>query len=161
LYLQNSLLLTVTTLVTQPMLQCRPNRTELRLMDSYIQILCTFQKCKRKVPPLSVLKNKKGVFFSNKFYFPEIFFSVILAKVIQFFTYWKQKKIFGTIKILFQIFFFESSCTRVPYESPVLGQLLDLISPPKINTSEPRFESYDPCDMANWPAMIYYKHIKV
>ena len=28
------------TLVTQPMLQRQPNRTELRLMDSYIQILC-------------------------------------------------------------------------------------------------------------------------
>ena len=50
---------------------------------------------------------------------------------------------------------------QLPYESPILGQFLDLISPPKINTSEPRFESYDPWDMANWPAMIYYKHIKV
>ena len=39
------------TLVTQPMLQRRPNRTELRLMDSYIQILWRFQKCKGKVPP--------------------------------------------------------------------------------------------------------------
>jgi hypothetical protein len=38
------------TLVTQPMLQRRPNRTELRSMDSCIQILCRFQKCKRKVP---------------------------------------------------------------------------------------------------------------
>ena len=28
------------TLVTQPMLQRQPNCTELRLMDSYIQILC-------------------------------------------------------------------------------------------------------------------------
>jgi hypothetical protein len=37
----------------------------------------------------------------------------------------------------------------IPYESPILGQLLDLISPPKINISEPRFESYDPWDMAN------------
>ena len=37
----------------------------------------------------------------------------------------------------------------VLYESPILSQLLDLISPPKINTSEPRFESYDPWDMAN------------
>ena len=42
----------------------------------------------------------------------------------------------------------------IPYESPILGQLLDLISPPKINISEPRFKSYDPWDMANWPAMI-------
>jgi hypothetical protein len=30
-----------------------------------------------------------------------------------------------------------------------LGQLLDLISPTKINISEPRLESYDPWDMAN------------
>ena len=37
-------------LVTQPMLQRRPNRMELRSMDSYIQILCRFQKCKKKVP---------------------------------------------------------------------------------------------------------------
>ena len=29
------------SLVTQPMLQRRPNRTELRSMDSYIQILCS------------------------------------------------------------------------------------------------------------------------
>ena len=32
-------------LVTQPMLQHRPNRTELRLMDSYIQILCRLEGC--------------------------------------------------------------------------------------------------------------------
>ena len=32
-------------LVTQPMLQRRPNRTELRLMDSYIQILCRLEGC--------------------------------------------------------------------------------------------------------------------
>ena len=43
----------VPTLVTQPMLQHRPNRTELRSMDSYIQILCRFPKYKRKVPPPS------------------------------------------------------------------------------------------------------------
>ena len=30
-------------LVTQPMLQCRPNRTELNLLLSFIQILCRFQ----------------------------------------------------------------------------------------------------------------------
>ena len=34
------------------------------------------------------------------------------------------------------------------YESLILGQLLDLISPSKINISEPRFKSYDPWDMA-------------
>ena len=47
------------TLVTQPMLQLRPNWSELRSMDSYIQILCRFQKCKRKVPPPSLLSTKK------------------------------------------------------------------------------------------------------
>ena len=43
---------------------------------------------------------------------------------------------------------------NLPYESPILSQLLDLISPPEINISEPRFESYDPWDMANWPATV-------
>ena len=37
----------------------------------------------------------------------------------------------------------------VPYESPILGQLLDLISPTKINLFEPRFKSYNPYNMAN------------
>jgi hypothetical protein len=32
----------------------------------------------------------------------------------------------------------------IPYKSLILGQLLDLISPAKINLFEPRFESYDP-----------------
>ena len=32
------------SLVTQPMMQRQPNPTELRSMDSYIQILCRFQK---------------------------------------------------------------------------------------------------------------------
>ena len=56
------------TLVTQPMLQRQPNRKELRSMDSYIQILCRFQKCKRKVPPPSPLSNdfEKSFFFSKK-----------------------------------------------------------------------------------------------
>ena len=65
----------VLALVTQPMLQRRPNCTELRSMDSYTQILCRFQKCKQKVPPPSLpySKKKKGVFFTNKFYFPEIY----------------------------------------------------------------------------------------
>ena len=43
-------------LVTQPMMQRQPNPTELRSMDSYIQILCRFQKSKQKVPPLSLPK---------------------------------------------------------------------------------------------------------
>ena len=33
---------------------------------------------------------------------------------------------------------------KIPYESPILGKLLDLISLGKINLFEPRFESYDP-----------------
>jgi hypothetical protein len=35
------------------------------------------------------------------------------------------------------------------YVPPILGQLLDLISPAKINISELRLESYDPWDIAN------------
>ena len=35
-------------------------------MDSYIQILCRFQKCKRKVPPLSLLSNEKSPFTPPK-----------------------------------------------------------------------------------------------
>ena len=45
--------------ITLPMLQCRPNCMELRLVDSYIQILCRFQKYKRKIPPPSLLSTKK------------------------------------------------------------------------------------------------------
>ena len=50
-----------------------------------------------------------------------------------------------------QIFSFQPGPKKieVPYESPILGHFLDLISPPKINISEPRFELYDPWDMAN------------
>ena len=47
----------VTPLVTQPMLQLRPNWSELRSMDYYHQIFCRFRKCKRKVPPPSPLSN--------------------------------------------------------------------------------------------------------
>ena len=47
------------TLVTQPMMQRRPNQTELRSMDSYTQILCRFQKSKQKVPPPSPLTSEK------------------------------------------------------------------------------------------------------
>ena len=36
----------------------------------------------------------------------------------------------------------------LPYESPILSQLLNLISLDKANFFEPRFESYDPWDMA-------------
>ena len=48
------------TLVTQPMLQLRPNWSELRSMDYYHQIFCRFRKCKRKVPPSTLLTNEKS-----------------------------------------------------------------------------------------------------
>jgi hypothetical protein len=35
-------------------------------MDSYIQILCRFQKSKRKVPPPSPLSNEKSPFTPPK-----------------------------------------------------------------------------------------------
>ena len=35
-------------------------------MDSNIQILCRFQKCKRKVPPLSLLSTQKLPFTTKK-----------------------------------------------------------------------------------------------
>ena len=43
----------------------------------------------------------------------------------------------------------------VPSVPPILGQILDLISPAKINISEPRFKSYNPWDMAN--CLLWYK----
>ena len=46
------------TLVTQPLMQRIPNCTELRLMDSYIQIVCRFKKSMQKVPPPSLLCTK-------------------------------------------------------------------------------------------------------
>ena len=46
----------------------------------------------------------------------------------------------------------------IPYESPILGQLLDLISPAKINLFEPRFEFYDPWDMAS---CFFFKDFKI
>ena len=53
-------------LVTQPMLQLRPNWTELRSMDYYHQIFCRFRKCKRKVPPPSPLSTQKSPFTPPK-----------------------------------------------------------------------------------------------
>ena len=52
--------------VTQPMMQGWPNPMELRSMDSFIQILCIFQKCERKVPPPSPLSNEISPFTSHK-----------------------------------------------------------------------------------------------
>ena len=42
-----------------------------------------------------------------------------------------------------------TQCCYIPYIPPILGQLLDLISPTKINFSEPRLELYDPWNMVN------------
>ena len=50
------------TLVTQPLMQRIPNCTELRLMDSYIQILYRFQKSKQKIPPPSLPCTGKSLF---------------------------------------------------------------------------------------------------
>ena len=38
---------------------------------------------------------------------------------------------------------------QLPYESPILGQLLSLISPAKIHLFGTRFKPYDPWDKAN------------
>ena len=68
-------------------------------MDLYNQIFCRFKKGKKKVPPPSPLfgrekkRRLKVHFMEVNFFFQEYFFSVIQAKVVQFFTYWKQKKI--------------------------------------------------------------------
>ena len=72
------------TLVTQPMLQLRPNCTELRLMDYYHQIFCRFRKCKRKVPPPSPLSND----FEKSWFFSKI--------LVMFFIFFANKK-FSTI----------------------------------------------------------------
>ena len=87
------------TLVTQPMLQLRPNCTELRSMDSYIQILCRFQKCKRKVPPPSPLSTQKSPFttpkedFSHPLGGKRVIFHFLGATVEELFDY-----IFGIYK---------------------------------------------------------------
>jgi hypothetical protein len=49
---------------------------------------------------------------------------------------------------------YSGTCT-VPYKSPILGQLLDLISLAKINLFESRFKSYDPWVMANCLQWFY------
>ena len=45
--------------------------------------------------------------------------------------------------------------TYLPYESQILGQLLDLICLAKINLFEPRLESHNPYDMANQYSILY------
>jgi hypothetical protein len=58
-------------------------------MDSYTQILCRFQKCKRKV-----------------FFLQPYFFSLILAKVVQFFYILKTKFFFWNDQKKISEFFF-------------------------------------------------------
>ena len=72
------------SLDTQPMLQITrksPNHTELRLMDSCIQILCRFQKSKQKVPPLTLPCNKKSPFPLPQ----ERFFSSLVEELFAYF----------------------------------------------------------------------------
>ena len=59
-------LLSSALIVTQHMLQRRPNGMELRSMDSYIQTLRRFQKCRQKVPPPLLLSNEKSPFKDEK-----------------------------------------------------------------------------------------------
>ena len=47
----------------------------------------------------------------------------------------------------------------IPYVPPILGQLLDLISPAKIHLCEPRFKSYDLWHMANCLSWFVIKNI--
>ena len=56
-------------LVTQPMMQRQPNPTELRLMDSYIQILGRFKTSKQKLPPPSPLNTQKSPFTPQRIFF--------------------------------------------------------------------------------------------
>ena len=49
----------------------------------------------------------------------------------------------------------------ITYESPILRQILDLISPAKINLFEPRFELYDLWDMANWLLWFLLRILKI
>ena len=53
------------------------------------------------------------------------------------------------IKLFIMRIKFISDMVLIPYESPILSQLLDLISQAKIIIFEPIFKSYDPWDTAN------------
>ena len=59
---------------------------------------------------------------------------------------------YGLPNVTYTILVWLISHTNIPilYKSPILGKILDLISPDKINLFEPRFKSYDPWNMANW-----------
>ena len=66
------------SLVTQPMMQRRLNPTKLRPMDSYIQILCIFQKSKQKVPPPSFI-----YLFKNNFHLHTHLFDYSVLSIIR------------------------------------------------------------------------------
>ena len=55
-------------LITQPMMQRRPNPTELKSMDSYTQLFCRFQKSKQNVPLPSLPCIKKSPFTPYKIF---------------------------------------------------------------------------------------------
>jgi hypothetical protein len=63
--------------------------------------------------------------------------------------------------VYFELDFYCLCSLKIPYESPIVGQLLDLISPATINLFEPRFKSYDPSDMANCLLWFYSRILKV
>ena len=81
-------------LVTQPMSQLRPNRTELRSMDCYHQIFCRFRKCKRKVPPPALLRND----FEKSWIFSKILGMFFFFSLIKFF--WPYKDFWSKISCI-------------------------------------------------------------
>jgi hypothetical protein len=94
--------LTVPTLVTQPMMQRWPNPMELRSMDSYIQILCRFQKSKRKVPRLSPLSTKKS---PNA---PEFIYPICLPKPKRSEFQWKASSL--GVRSLWLVSYWQQLC---------------------------------------------------
>ena len=58
--------------------------------------------------------------------------------------------------------FFEESffSDAIPYKSLILGQLIDLISPAKINLFKTRFKSYDPWELAYSLLCFFNKKIE-
>ena len=93
------------SLVTQPMLQCQPNPTELRSMDYYHQIFCRFRKCKWKVPPPSLFSNDFEKSWS---------FSKFLGMI--FFQNWH----FWTLDGIFEIKMIKKICLGV-FRFEILG----------------------------------------
>ena len=91
-------LVVIITLVTQPMLQLRPNCTELRSMDYYHQIFCRFRKCKWKVPPPSPLSND----FEKSWFFSKNLVTFLFSKTKNFRPYndfWSKISCIGTWKL--------------------------------------------------------------